>query len=96
MKIFMGMHNIGSLMQDYAAGFRALGHEVFCVADSDVAIRNADIDLNIPRLTAAKLARLKQATQEDERRVPGEFSRAGLAKGPGSGHLFFHLGELQT
>lgn len=69
MKIFMGMHNIASLMHDYAAGFRALGHEVFCVSESDIAIRNAELDLNIPRLIAARLSRLKQPMQEDEQRL---------------------------
>lgn len=64
MKIFMGMHNIASLMHDYAAGFRALGHEVFCVAEDDNAIRNYEqVDLIIPRMTAAAAAGKKLSPQ---------------------------------
>lgn len=64
MKIFMGMHNIASLMHDYTAGFRALGHEVFCVAEDDNAIRNYEqVDLIIPRMTAAAAAGKKLSPQ---------------------------------
>ena len=61
MKIFMGMHMTGSLMGDYAAGFRELGHEVFCATLSDNAITSSEADLNIPRMSAARFARRPDA-----------------------------------
>ncbi len=89
MKIFMGMCNIASLMHDYASGFRALGHEVFCVSEEDIAIRKADLDLNIPRLIAARLSRLKHPTQEDQLRLRKHFRELAWQKALEADLCFF-------
>ena len=54
MKIFLGMKNIASIMDDYAAGFRELGHEVFSVIDSSASITSSQVDMNIPELVRAR------------------------------------------
>lgn len=64
MNIFMGMHNVGSLMDDYTAGFRALGHEVFSVALSENAITSHAVDMNIPRMIAARWGGSKPASKD--------------------------------
>ena len=55
MKIFIGMINVGSLMGDYAKGFRDLGHEVFCVQTGESCIQSRDVDLHIPEMVKAQL-----------------------------------------
>ena len=66
MKIFIGMQNTGSLMSDYGAGFRALGHEVFCVTESSSAITSDAVDLNIAHVVNTRFAR-RQATEQERR-----------------------------
>ncbi len=65
MKIFMGMVNIASMLGDYAAGFRALGHEVFSVVEVEhSAVTSGEVDLHIPRLVQARLG--SSASEEEK------------------------------
>lgn len=64
MKIFIGMQNTGSLMSDYGAGFRALGHDVFCVTESSSAITSDAVDLNIAHVVNTRFAG-HQATEQE-------------------------------
>ena len=62
MKIFIGMQNVASLMDDYSAGFRTLGHEVFCVDTIDSTIRSNLSDMHIPTLVREKIKRQKKSS----------------------------------
>lgn len=51
MKIFIGLHNVGSLVETYARGFRALGHDVFTVINKRTSnIVSSCIDMDIESL----------------------------------------------
>lgn len=64
MKIFIGMVNITSLMDDYATGFRDLGHDVFTVTKTMDPTQSPNVDLPIPLLVEQKLKKHQAPTRE--------------------------------
>ncbi len=60
----MGLANVASLMDDYALGFRELGHEVFTAITSTNTVQSTNVDLNIPQLVEQKLKNNKNKTKE--------------------------------
>ncbi len=89
MKIFMGMRPTGSLMYDYATGFRELGHEVFCAIESDLAIVRSDVDLHIPNMLAAQFARKPQASNAEKAAYAARLKELAWRKALESDLCFF-------
>lgn len=67
MKIFMGMYNTASLIDDYSAGFKALGHDVFSVGLHEHALIGSNVDLHVPSLVRDQLQSSSSNSPEEEK-----------------------------
>ncbi len=89
MKIFIGMINIGSLMGDYAKGFRDLGHEVFSVQTGESCIQSRDVDLNIPEMVQAQLKGQNDPSGKLSKQLKTQFLKLAWEKALEADMCFF-------